>query len=226
MCEVRNRPRAAAVLAAGLAAALLLGGCGEPAQESPVTNVTVQDEDGMNGAVPVEPYPVADVTLTATDGSPYRLASDTDKPLTLVFFGYTSCPDICQVVMADIASALVRLEPAEREQVGMLFVTTDPARDDETTLRGYLDRFDPTFEGLTGSLARIKQAGESVAVHVAKGAKLPSGGYEVEHGTHVIGMGPDGTAPIVWTEGTAPEKIAEDIQVILAEGGVPTGDTE
>ena len=226
MSGVRDRRRAAAVLAAGLAGVLLLGGCSGPTQESPVSNVTVQDEDGMNGAVPVEPYPVADVTLTATDGSPYRLAGDTDKPLTLMFFGYTSCPDICQVVMADIASALVRLDPAEREQVGMLFVTTDPARDDELALRDYLDRFDPTFEGLTGSLSDIKQAGESVAVHVARGAKMPSGGYEVEHGTHVVGMSPDGTAPIVWTEGTAPEKIAEDIQVILAEGGVPTGDTE
>ena len=225
MYDVRDRLGAAAVLAAGL---LLLAGCGEsdPADGGPVSNVTVYDEDGMNGAVPVEPYAVADVTLTATDGSPYRLARDSDKPLTLVFFGYTNCPDICQVVMADIASALVRLEPAEREQVGMLFVTTDPARDDEATLRSYLDRFDPSFEGLTGPLAQIKQAGESVAVHVAQGAKLPSGGYEVEHGTHVVGMAPDGTAPILWTEGTSPEKISEDITIMLAEGGVPTGETQ
>jgi protein SCO1/2 len=130
------------------------------------------------------------------------------------------------VVMADVASALTRLDEAERTQVGMLFVTTDPARDDEATLRAYLDRFDPSFEGLTGPLTRIVRAGKSLGVAIEKGEKLPSGGYEVSHGTQVVGMLPDGTAPVVWTQGTAPEQIAEDIHVVLGEGGVPTGETQ
>ena len=143
--------------------------------------------------------------------------------LTLVFFGYTMCPDVCQLVMADVANALNRLEPAEREQVAMTFVTTEPARDDAATLRTYLDRFDPSFEGLTGPLPRIVELGEAVGVPIAKGQKLPSGGYEVDHGTHVLGMTDDGTVPILWTQGTPPELVADDIRRILAEGGVPTG---
>jgi protein SCO1/2 len=226
--EVRD-PRVAA--AGGLlvtAAMLVLSGCAstDPGSEAPVSGVTVQDDDGMNGIVLPKPYQVADLTLRATDGSAYRLVDDTDKPLTLVFFGYTRCPDICQVVMADIASALVRLEDDERSQVGMLFVTTDPARDDAATLRAYLDRFDPSFEGLTGPLPRIVEAGKSLGVAVEKGEKLPSGGYEVTHGTQVVGVLPDGTAPLVWTHGTSPEQIAEDIHVALSEGGVPTGETQ
>ena len=56
------------------------------------------------------------------------------RPLTLVFFGYTHCPDVCQVVMANIASAMTRLDPSQRSRVGMVFVTTDPVRDDVHTL--------------------------------------------------------------------------------------------
>ena len=216
-------PRGLTAFALGLA--LLLTGCGsdDPGGGAPVTGVTVNDEDGMHGAVPTAPYTVPDLALEDTDGSRVVLAEDAERPLTLVFFGYTMCPDVCQLVMADVANALNRLEPAEREQVAMTFVTTDPARDDAATLRAYLDRFDPSFEGLTGPLPRIVELGEALGVPVAKGRKLPSGGYEVDHGTHVLGMTDDGTVPILWTQGTPPELVADDIRRILAEGGVPTG---
>ena len=69
-------------------------------------------EGGYHGAVLEQPYVVPETPLTDTDGEPYSLAADTDKPLTLVFFGYTHCPDICQVVMANLASALTRLDEA------------------------------------------------------------------------------------------------------------------
>lgn len=208
------------LLAAGTAAAVLaLAGCaGQEASEGPVANVQVHDGDGMHGAVLPDPYDVPPVALTATDGSTFRLDRDPQDPLTLVFFGYTHCPDICQMVMADITSALTRLDEAEREQVSMQFVTTDPQRDDPKTLRAYLDRFDPSFGGLTGPLERVIELGKPLGVHVSQGEKLPSGGYAVNHGTHVLGVRPDGTVPILWTEGTAPEKIAEDIRTILREG--------
>lgn len=215
----RSRATAAAL------GVLLLAGCGagEPEESGLVTGVSVNDEDGMHGAVPTEPYIVPELPLEATDGSRTVLARDADRPLTLVFFGYTRCPDICQLVMADVANALNRLEPAEREQVAMTFVTTDPARDDAAALRAYLDRYDPSFEGLTGPLPRVVALGEALGVPIAQGRRLPSGGYEVDHGTHLLGMSDDGTVPILWTQGTPPELVADDIRRILAEGGVPTG---
>jgi protein SCO1 len=222
--RTRRRPGRVATLAAALVAlGGLLAGCGgsDPSADGPIADFSASDDDGMYGVVLPDPYRLADVSLTATDGSAYRFATDTKDPLTLVFFGYTHCPDICQVVMADIASALNRLEPDERSKVGMLFVTTDPARDDAGTLREYLDRFDPAFEGLTGPLPRILDAGESVGVAIEKGEKLPSGGYEVTHGTQVVGVLPDGTAPLVWTQGTAPDKIAQDIHAALTRGVSP-----
>jgi protein SCO1/2 len=207
---------------ASAVACLLLAACGgqgAAGSTAPVSDVRTFDEDGIAGVVLPRPYDLPSVSLRDTAGRPYDLAARARKPLTLVFFGYTSCPDICQTVMADIASALTRLDDARKEKVDMVFVTTDPARDDAPTLRRYLDRFNPDFEGLTGSLSRIETLAGSVDILVEKGHRLASGGYDVGHGTSIIGLEPDGTAPFVWTEGTGAGTLAADVTTIL-DGGV------
>jgi protein SCO1/2 len=221
VCGVADRARllrVAACLCVLLTVTVGVAGCGGESAESPVAQVSTPD-DGFNGAALPKPYHVPDVTLTDTEGDRYSVVSDSTTPLTLVFFGYTNCPDVCSVVMADIASALTRLDPAERKQVRMLFVTTDPARDDPATLRRYLDRFDPSFEGLTGPLTRITTLAKPLGVYIQKGQKLPSGGYEVSHGAQVIAMRDDGTAPLVWTGGTSAAQMAEDIPKLLHGAG-------
>jgi protein SCO1/2 len=216
------------LLAAALAAALGLTACSvgtPPSADGPVAGVTIHDGDGLHGAVLPDPYAAPALALSSTGGTDYRLdrgTAEAGDDLTLVFFGYTNCPDICHVVMADIASALTRLDEQQRDRVGMQFVTTDPARDDSATLRSYLDRFDPSFGGLTGPLPRIVEVGNALGVPVEKGEKMPSGGYEVNHGTQIVGVLPDGTAPVVWTEGTGPELIADDLRTILTDG-IPSG---
>ena len=142
-----------------------------------------------------------------------------------MFFGYTKCPDICQAVMADITSALSRLDPGDADRVAMWFVTTDPTRDDPATLSSYLDRFDPSFEGLTGPIEDILALAEPVHIPIDKGRKLPSGGYEVSHGTAILGVMPDGTVPILWTEGTSAASLAEDFHTILTTG-IPNHDED
>jgi protein SCO1/2 len=213
---VRSR-RGAALLVLALISTLGLAGCGgsRTDSEAPVANVSIEDDDGLHGVVLPRPYAVPAITLEDAAGEPYDVATEPSKPLTLVFFGYTHCPDICQVVMANIASALTRLDAEQREQVGMLFVTTDPARDDAATLRAYLDRFDRSFDGLTGDLPDIVRFGKAFGVFIEKGQKLPSGGYDVNHSTQVVGMLPERRAPFVWTEGTAPAALADDISRIL-----------
>jgi protein SCO1/2 len=208
---VRSRP---AGLAVAVVALLLLAGCGG-APQGTVSDVHVHDSDGINGVVLPQAYRSPDVDLRDTHGASYDLATDTRKPLTLVFFGYTNCPDVCQVVMANLASALVRLDSSHRKQVGVVFVTTDPRRDTSSVLRSYLDRFDPSFEGLTGSLPALVHAGKAYDIPIEKGHKLASGGYDVAHGTQVVGLKPDGTAPYVWTQGTTPGQLADDLTAIL-----------
>ena len=195
-----------AALAAALLVVGLLAGCGED-----------EPDAAFHGAVLEQQYVVPETPLTDTSGASYSLADDTDKRLTLVFFGYTHCPDICQVVMASLASALTRIDESEREQVDVVFVTTDPARDDAKTLRTYLDRFDPSFIGLTGDLDTIVDISEPLAVAVEQGEKLPSGGYEVTHSTQVTAIDHQDRVPVLWTQGTSASDFAEDIHSLLGE---------
>ena len=201
----RDRPALAALLAAVV---LVLAGCGDDSSSA---------QSGFHGAVLDQQYVVPHTTLTDTEGKPYSLADDTDRPLTLVFFGYTRCPDICQVVMSSLASALTRLDAQDRERVDVAFVTTDPARDDADALRTYLDRFDPSFIGLTGDLDTIVDVGKPLAVAVEHGERLPSGGYEVTHSTHVTAINDHDRVPIVWTQGTSAAQFADDIHRLLEE---------
>ena len=192
------------VLAALLA--VLLAGCGddEPAE--------------FSGHRLEQPYEAPTVELTDTDGRPFSLAADTDKRLTLVFFGYSRCPDICQQVMGALAGAMQRLDDEDREQVDVVFVTTDPTRDTESALRAYLDRFDPSFIGLTGDIETIVEAGKPLAVYVSDGVELPSGGYDLGgHSTQVTGLDSDDTAPVYWDQETSQAEFADDIHTLLAK---------
>jgi protein SCO1/2 len=162
------------------------------------------------------PFEVAPTPLADTEGEAYSLTEDTDEDLTLVFFGYTHCPDICGTVLGNLSSALTRLDGKEREQVEVVFVTTDPARDSGEVVRDYLDRYDPGFTGVTGELADIEQVAASVGVGM--GEELPSGGYEVDaHTTTVTGIDVADEAPIFWSQTTSPSEFAEDITALLRE---------
>ena len=141
--------------------------------------------------------------------------ADVDSDLTLVFFGYTHCPDICGIVMSTIASAVSQLDDDLRDRVDVVLVTTDPARDDAAVLRSYLDRYNPDFEGLTGDLDDIVEAGTSLKVYIEEGERLPSGGYEVIHGDHVVGLDAEGLGQIVWTKDVSASQMSSDMEILL-----------
>lgn len=192
--------------AAVLAALLLLAGCG---QEKSVA---------LHGTVVDPPFTVADDELRTTEGTAYSLARDTTAPLTLVFFGYTQCPDICPAVLSSITSGLLKLSEEQRDQVEIVFVTSDPDRDTAPVLRAYLDRFDQGMVGLSGDLETIAKVGESIGVFVDAGEELPGGGYDPNsHGSYVIGINDRHEAPIFWSGDTAPSQFAEDIRFLLTE---------
>lgn len=209
---MRRRLSTAPVLGVGALAlaGVLLAGCSSGTAESA--------DGGFRAAQTHDPYPVSATPLTDTDGQPYSLTKDTDKPVTLVFFGYSSCPDVCQVVMANVASALTRLDEADRDDVDVVFVTTDPKVDTEEHLRDYLDRFDPSFIGLTGDLDTIAAVGKPLAVYVANGERLPSGGRDLDsHSTQVTAITADDTSPLLWTQDTSSADLAADLHMLLAE---------
>jgi protein SCO1/2 len=196
------RSRAAALLAVPL---LLLAACSGSADSV----------GGLHGTRLDPPFPVSSTPLTDTDGEPYSLTKDTDRPLTLVFFGYSHCPDICQTVMSNLASAMTRLDDQDRDRVDVVFVTTDPARDTVTALHRYLALFDPGFVGLTGDLDTIVDIAKPLGVAVEHGQKLPTGGYDVTHGTTITGIDADDHGSVYWDETTSSADLAADIHTLL-----------
>ncbi|QWC85564.1 SCO family protein [Nocardioidaceae bacterium] len=216
MADHGNRPRrvrrvlASALTAGALAATAACGGA--------AAGDTAIADDGLHGTAINGLYQLPPEQLTDTAGQAYDLRADTDAPLTLVFFGYTQCPDICQTTMALLAGAMTRLGEEDRADTSMLFVTTDPARDTAPALRAYLDRLDPSFEGVTGPLPRIVAAADGMGVDITKGTELPSGGYEVDHSTQVYAVDASGTTRAVWTAGgLSSADVAEDVEVLLGD---------
>jgi protein SCO1/2 len=176
-----------------------------------------EDPAGFSGAVLPQPYRMPDTTLADTSGRPYNLTTTPSAPVILMFFGYTNCPDVCLSVLSDVASALSRLSPGAREQVQLIFVTTDPARDSGPVVRRYLDRIDPRFTGLTGDLATVKMVAEQVGVDIDGRKKLPGGGYEVGHSAQVIGFDKERRGVVLWTPSTPISELKSDFELLVAQ---------
>lgn len=155
-------------------------------------------------------YVVPDTDLTDTSGAEFSLAADTDKRLTLVFFGYTRCVDICPAVLSHLASALTRLDEADRSQVDVVMVTSDPEHDTPQVLRDYLDRFDRSFIGATSDFDTIVDVGRSLAVGIDR---TDPGG----HTTQIMGVDTADEAPVYWGQDTTPAQFASDIHTLLEE---------
>jgi protein SCO1 len=192
---------------------LLISGC--VSAPSGPTGQRNADPAGYSGGSSLpEPYSMPEVSLTDTSGRPYNLATTPSKPATLLFFGYTHCPDVCITVLSDVALAMQRLTAADRDQIQFIFVTTDPARDKEKQIRRYLDRFNPSFVGLTGPLPMIKRAATQVGVDIQGMEKLPSGGYEVGHSAQVIGFSRN-SGVVLWTPGTPIAALKQDFALLV-----------
>ncbi|HSQ30485.1 MAG TPA: SCO family protein, partial [Gemmatimonadaceae bacterium] len=144
---------------------------------------------------PTQPKP--DFTLTATDGRPFNFKADTKGTVTLLYFGYTNCPDVCPVHLTNIAGALKRMSPEDRAKVRVVFVTTDPARDTPQRLRQWLDNFDTHFVGLSGTAESVNQIQARLGLPPAtmemmdSTAPGPRAGYGVGHAAQVLAFTPD-----------------------------------
>jgi protein SCO1/2 len=213
-------------LAAAVAAAALVAGCASSTdgQEPAAVVVTESDDRGQFAGIEIEqPYQLPDTDLVDDDGDRFRLPADLDAPVQAYFFGYTNCPDICSLIMSDLALAVARLPADLADKVEVVLVTSDPARDDPAALRAYLERFNPDFTGLTGDLDAITTLADAMGVALEEGKQLPGGGYEVGHGAQVVGYVGD-RGVLVWTEGTSVEDLSSDLASLAAAAEADQGE--
>ena len=131
-----------------------------------------------SGAVPIP----AKFVLVDQNGRTVHEKDLLAKP-TVVFFGYTFCPDACPTTLARLTVLMKTLGP-EANRLNVAFITVDPARDTPRQLKQYLSAFDPRIQGLTGSDAAVATAAKEYSVFYQK-APLPGGGYSMDHSTAV-----------------------------------------
>jgi len=158
------------------------------------------------------PLVTPDFTLTATDGSTFDFRRDADAPVTLLYFGYTSCPDVCPAHMAAISSALARLPRDIADDVDVLFVSVDTVNDDPEQLASYLGNFNDDFVGLTGTAADVDAA--LVSVGLAPTAISEPEGFPPTHPSYVLAYTDDGRGHVAYPFGTPPAAYAADIRAL------------
>lgn len=211
--------RRAGVLALALAGALAgcAGGTGSSGAPRDAVPVQVNGQAGWHGTPVRTGYSLPTQTFTDTRGRSVVPAQDVPAPVTLAFFGYTHCPDVCNVVLANLALARRGLPAERREAVQVLFIGTDPARDTPRVMRRYLDRFDASFEGLVAPVDTVAAAAKQLHISYEKPDGSRSGdnaGYLVDHGTYTTAF-VDGRARLVWNETTPVGEIRADLRRLV-----------
>jgi protein SCO1/2 len=151
------------------------------------------------------PKPIADFQLTDNEGKPFSLRNLQGKP-SLVFFGFTHCPDVCPTTLAKLAQAM---KAAAVPNLRVVFVTVDPARDPPNVVGLYVHAFDPSFIGLTGDEKAIDKLATDFGVAVSK-VDLPGGDYTVDHSAVIFLLNTQGQVAGIFTPPFDTHRLAED----------------
>lgn len=231
MSQINARVRLLTVVAT----ALVLGGCAGAAspsasssgtQESPATSyarraaaqLQVEALPGAGGG-PFEgreldlPLARPDFVLTDTAGQPFDFRRDATAPVTLLYFGYTGCPDVCPTHMAAISRALAELPAPTAEQVQVLFVSVDAVNDTPEQLREYLASFGAGFVGLTGTADEVNAAMRSVGLPPTAISNPDE--FPPKHPSDVLAYDDGQRAHVVYPFGTPPTAYAADLAKLV-----------
>ena len=166
----------------------------------------------IHGALINPPKPMPDFTLNSVQG-PVHL-SDYNGKVTVLFFGYTNCKDICPATLAKMEEVFTRLGEKTRD-VRLVFISVDYKRDTPQSTSAFATKFRPEFIGLTGSQAQIDQVTQDYAISYKLDPPDANGDYEVEHTASVMVLDRQGQLELVWSTDQQPDEIASDLSVMV-----------
>ena len=205
-----NPVRRSVFLAALLAMALT--GCDKPGASS-------------SSAAAAVPFRGADITgaeyartlaLPDVNGQPRTLADFKGK-VTVIFFGYTQCPDVCPTTMAELAQVKKALG-ADGDKLQGVFVTIDPERDTPEILKSYIAAFDPGFVALRGTLPQTQAAAKEFKVFFAKVPGKVEGSYTMDHTAGAFILDAKGNPRLFERYGGGADALTSDVKALLAQG--------
>lgn len=152
-------------------------------------------------------------TLEATTGK--VSLTDFKGKVVVLYFGYTSCPDICPTSLAILTSAFNSLDEEEQKEIQPLLISLDPERDTAKKLKEYASYFIPKMIGLTGSLEEVKRIAKNYKVNFRKTDTDSAMGYVVDHSSIYFIIGRDGELFTHLMHNSNPKEIAEKIKAAL-----------
>jgi protein SCO1/2 len=210
------------------AALLVAAACTQGSASARDENARRVAKTGLYGHSLDSALVIPSVSLADLDGNSIDLAEQSRGKLTLLFFGYTHCPDVCPVHMTNIAAAMRTLSWAQRDSIRVVFVTTDPERDTPDRLRSWLGSIDSSFVGLRGTQAAIDSVQRALGLPEAM--RLPGahpGDYQVGHAGQVLAVFADGRARYAYPFGTRQAEFAHDLpRLVGASAAAVSSDTE
>ena len=143
-----------------------------------------------------------------------RTMSDFKGKVVTLFFGYTHCPDVCPTTMSDLKQAM-NLLGEQSNDVQVLFVTVDPARDTQEVLASFVPSFDKRFIGLRGSLQETAETLGNFKIFYAKVDSKTKGDYTIDHSAGMYAFDKNGKIRLYLSYGQKPEEIASDLKKLM-----------
>lgn len=170
-----------------------------------------QEFRGVRYESPATPY---NFRLSAPDERTIQL-SDFRGQVVLLFFGYTSCPDVCPTTLAELRQVRADLEE-DAQWVQVIFITVDPERDTPDRIQNYVSAFDPTFVGLSGNELELEAVWQAYGViREINDTTVTGAGYLVTHSARTYLIDPDGNLFLSYSYGTPPDDILHDVRLLL-----------
>lgn len=201
----RTKLRHPCLLALLLLCGLLIGGCqlGEPLPFR-LTNISGH-------------MPDLDFKLTNDLGKPVT-GSDYRGKVVLLYFGYTHCPDVCPLTLAQLHVVMQRLGPLA-DDTRILFVSVDPARDTPKIMHAYVNAFDAHAVGLIGTARATEALSKRYRSAFTREPSSPDGNYEVSHSSAIYVFDRDGKARVLATPSASHDDLVHDLHLLLDNGG-------
>ncbi|MFI4999540.1 MAG: SCO family protein [Reyranellales bacterium] len=153
-------------------------------------------------------------SLTDQNGRTVTDATLKGKP-TLIYFGYTYCPDVCPTSLLLMETAVEKLGPDAAKKVNLVFITIDPERDTPELIKGYVTNFGPTFEGLTGTSQQIDAVARAYRVYYQKVPGKDGAPYLMDHSSIVYVLDRNGRFVTHFTHEAKAEAIAAAVERLL-----------
>jgi protein SCO1/2 len=169
----------------------------------------------FHGTIINPPLPVTDFTLQTSNEEVFRL-SDQKGKIILLFFGYTSCPDVCPVTLATFKQVYDNLG-GDAQQVRFVMITADPDRDTPDKVSEYAARFNPEFIGLSGDMTALYSIWKELGVFVEKQETGSAAGYLVSHTSSVYVLNQSGNLLMTFPYGTTAIEMIDDLNELLKQ---------